>query len=118
MAEDVNKLDETTCGRPNVTVVVAKLTDVNSLVEAFNGCRGVFHTSSSIDPAGLSGYTVRVFSFTFSWREICCYLMNEPSLPVVLTSDKIVLNLFSALRATIAFYTSRTIDTNFIFSLI
>ncbi|XP_023528175.1 cinnamoyl-CoA reductase-like SNL6 [Cucurbita pepo subsp. pepo] len=55
--EDVNKLDETTCGRPNVTVVVAKLTDVNSLVEAFNGCRGVFHTSSSIDPAGLSGYT-------------------------------------------------------------
>ncbi|KAA0037529.1 cinnamoyl-CoA reductase 1-like [Cucumis melo var. makuwa] len=55
--EDVNKLEETTSGRHNVTVVVAKLTDVNSLVEAFNGCRGVFHTSSSIDPAGLSGYT-------------------------------------------------------------
>ncbi|XP_022938554.1 cinnamoyl-CoA reductase-like SNL6 [Cucurbita moschata] len=55
--EDVNKLEETTSGRHNVTVVVADLTDVNSLVEAFNGCRGVFHTSSSIDPSGVSGYT-------------------------------------------------------------
>ena len=74
MTEDVSKLDETTSGRHNVTVVVAKLTDVNSLVEAFNGCRGVFHTSSSIDPAGLSGYTVRaLFFFTFNGNEFCCY---------------------------------------------
>ncbi|XP_061363203.1 cinnamoyl-CoA reductase-like SNL6 isoform X2 [Gastrolobium bilobum] len=38
-------------------VVIAKLTDVNSLEKAFEGCRGVFHTSAFTDPAGLSGYT-------------------------------------------------------------
>ncbi|XP_022133638.1 cinnamoyl-CoA reductase-like SNL6 [Momordica charantia] len=55
--EDVSKLEETMSNRHDVTVVAAKLTDVESLVEAFDGCRGVFHTSSSIDPSGLSGYT-------------------------------------------------------------
>lgn len=71
----MNKLEETTSSRHNVTFVVAKLTDVNSLVEAFNGCRGVFHTSSSIDPAGLSGYTVRAFSLLFLERNLL--LLNQ-----------------------------------------
>lgn len=39
-------------------VVMAKLTDVDSLEKAFEGCCGVFHTSAFTDPAGLSGYTV------------------------------------------------------------
>nr|AIX92146.1 cinnamoyl-CoA reductase 1 [Betula platyphylla] len=61
--EDINKLREMeTSGemRPtnnNISVVMAKLTDIESLSEAFQGCRGVFHTSGFIDPAGLSGYT-------------------------------------------------------------
>lgn len=41
-----------------VEVVMAKLTDVESLTEAFDGCRGVFHTAAFVDPAGLSGYSV------------------------------------------------------------
>lgn len=48
----------------NISVVVAKLTEIESLSEAFQGCRGVFHTSAFIDPAGLSGYTVS-FLLTF-----------------------------------------------------
>ncbi|XP_015879069.2 cinnamoyl-CoA reductase-like SNL6 [Ziziphus jujuba] len=40
-----------------ISAVMAKLTETESLSEAFNGCRGVFHTSSFVDPAGLSGYT-------------------------------------------------------------
>ncbi|KAK6155198.1 hypothetical protein DH2020_009446 [Rehmannia glutinosa] len=31
--------------------------EVESLIEAFDGCRGVFHTSAFVDPAGLSGYS-------------------------------------------------------------
>jgi hypothetical protein len=45
----------------NISVVMAKLTEIESLSEAFQGCRGVFHTSAFIDPAGLSGYTVSLF---------------------------------------------------------
>ncbi|GMY13359.1 cinnamoyl-CoA reductase-like SNL6 isoform X2 [Fagus crenata] len=41
----------------NISAVMAKLTEVESLSEAFQGCRGVFHTSSFTDPAGLSGYS-------------------------------------------------------------
>ncbi|KAI4348167.1 hypothetical protein L6164_008922 [Bauhinia variegata] len=41
----------------NLEVVMAKLTDMDSLVQAFEGCRGVFHTSAFVDPAGHSGYT-------------------------------------------------------------
>jgi hypothetical protein len=41
-----------------IDAVMAKLTEVESLVEAFQGCHGVFHTSAFTDPAGLSGYTV------------------------------------------------------------
>lgn len=46
-----------------ISAVMANLTEVESLSEAFNGCRGVLHTSSFIDPAGLSGYTVSLFFF-------------------------------------------------------
>lgn len=40
-----------------IDAVMAKLSEVESLVEAFQGCHGVFHTSAFTDPAGLSGYT-------------------------------------------------------------
>ncbi|KAK9104456.1 hypothetical protein Scep_021300 [Stephania cephalantha] len=40
-----------------VSAVTSNLTDVKSLCEAFNGCRGVFHTSAFADPSGVSGYT-------------------------------------------------------------
>ncbi|KAM3363975.1 cinnamoyl-CoA reductase-like SNL6 [Capsicum galapagoense] len=40
-----------------VEAVMARLNDVESLSQAFNGCRGVFHTAAFVDPAGLSGYT-------------------------------------------------------------
>lgn len=46
-----------------VEVTMAKLTEVESLMEAFNGCRGVFHTAAFVDPAGVSGYSVSHFSF-------------------------------------------------------
>ncbi|XP_043700766.1 cinnamoyl-CoA reductase-like SNL6 [Telopea speciosissima] len=39
------------------SVVVAKLGDVDSLCRAFTGCHAVFHTSSSFDPRGVSGYS-------------------------------------------------------------
>lgn len=61
--EDMEKLREMeTSGemgsaRSNFSAVVAKLGDVQSLCEAFEGCAGVFHTSAFADPAGLSGYT-------------------------------------------------------------
>jgi uncharacterized protein YbjT (DUF2867 family) len=45
----------------NLEIIVAKLSDVDSLEKAFEGCHGVFHTSAFTDPAGLSGYTVSVF---------------------------------------------------------
>ncbi|XP_061988288.1 cinnamoyl-CoA reductase-like SNL6 [Rosa rugosa] len=54
---DVEKLREMTTANVNVTVVMAKLAEVESLSQAFQGCRGVFHTSGFTDPAGLSGYT-------------------------------------------------------------
>ncbi|TQE02970.1 hypothetical protein C1H46_011334 [Malus baccata] len=61
--EDVEKLREMrTSGSTDdrISAVMAKLTDdddVESLSQAFDGCRGVFHTSAFVDPAGLSGYT-------------------------------------------------------------
>ncbi|KAH6791060.1 Rossmann-fold superfamily protein [Perilla frutescens var. frutescens] len=61
--EDVEKLREMeTSGEMRlnnsiVEVVMAKLTEVESLTEAFDGCRGVFHTAAFVDPAGLSGYS-------------------------------------------------------------
>ncbi|KAM7506621.1 hypothetical protein LguiA_017074 [Lonicera macranthoides] len=40
-----------------IEVVAAKLNETESLLEAIDGCSGVFHTSAFIDPAGLSGYS-------------------------------------------------------------
>ncbi|XP_019185655.1 PREDICTED: cinnamoyl-CoA reductase-like SNL6 [Ipomoea nil] len=42
------------------SVVVARMTDLDCLCEAFRGCHAVFHTSSFIDPHGISGYTERM----------------------------------------------------------
>ncbi|KAF3444650.1 hypothetical protein FNV43_RR14343 [Rhamnella rubrinervis] len=60
--EDTENLREMERGqgminRNAISVVMAKLTEVESLSMAFQGCRGVFHTSAFVDPAGLSGYT-------------------------------------------------------------
>lgn len=58
-----------------VEVVMAKLTEVESLTEAFDGCRCVFHTAAFVDPAGLSGYSVSKVSFStmiyFKKRTLC-----------------------------------------------
>jgi hypothetical protein len=54
--------------RNNLEIIIAKLSDVDSLEKAFEGCHGVFHTSAFTDPAGLSGYTVSVFClFDFNY---------------------------------------------------
>ncbi|CAN4082794.1 unnamed protein product [Withania somnifera] len=42
------------------SVVVARMGDIDSLCNAFRGCHVVFHTSSFIDPRGISGYTERM----------------------------------------------------------
>ncbi|KAG4911484.1 Cinnamoyl-CoA reductase-like SNL6 [Glycine max] len=61
--EDIEKLremerrGEVRATEGNLEVIMAKLTDVDGLEKAFQGCRGVFHTSAFTDPAGLSGYT-------------------------------------------------------------
>ncbi|BBH00416.1 NAD(P)-binding Rossmann-fold superfamily protein, partial [Prunus dulcis] len=57
--EDVEKLGEmsTRTNNNKISAVMANLADVESLSQAFHGCRGVFHTSAFTDPAGLSGYT-------------------------------------------------------------
>ncbi|OVA07581.1 3-beta hydroxysteroid dehydrogenase/isomerase [Macleaya cordata] len=44
-------------GGATAEVVMAKVAEVESLCEAFRGCRGVFHTSAFADPAGISGYS-------------------------------------------------------------
>nr|KJB08447.1 hypothetical protein B456_001G082300 [Gossypium raimondii] len=46
--EDLNLLE---------SVVVTKMEDLQSLCDAFRGCHAVFHTSSFIDPHGISGYS-------------------------------------------------------------
>ncbi|GMI86904.1 hypothetical protein like AT5G14700 [Hibiscus trionum] len=40
-----------------ISVVMAKPTEIQGLMEAFDGCSGVFHTSAFADPAGISGYS-------------------------------------------------------------
>ncbi|KAG2245312.1 hypothetical protein Bca4012_024194 [Brassica carinata] len=40
-----------------ITSVVSRLTETESLVKAFDGCDGVFHTAAFVDPAGISGYS-------------------------------------------------------------
>ncbi|KAJ4833259.1 hypothetical protein Tsubulata_005093 [Turnera subulata] len=46
--EEINKLE---------SIVVAKMHDLESLCNAFSGCHAVFHTSSFIDPHGVTGYS-------------------------------------------------------------
>lgn len=46
-----------------ISVFMAKPTEIQGLMVAFDGCHGVFHTSAFADPAGISGYSV---SFHFS----------------------------------------------------
>ena len=46
-----------TC-KNKISVVMATPTEIQGLMEAFDGCRGVFHTSAFADPAGISGYSV------------------------------------------------------------
>ena len=62
VAEDLDKLREMEMfgenGRDGVWTVMANVMDPESLHRAFNGCVGVFHTSSLVDPGGISGYTV------------------------------------------------------------
>ncbi|XP_065022395.1 cinnamoyl-CoA reductase-like SNL6 isoform X1 [Musa acuminata AAA Group] len=59
--EDMDKLRETEMfgemGRDGVWAVMASVMDLDSLCRAFDGCVGVFHTSSVVDPGGLSGYS-------------------------------------------------------------
>lgn len=50
------------------SVVVAKMGDLESLCSAFRGCHAIFHTSSFIDPHGISGYTVgHIFLFCIAY---------------------------------------------------
>ncbi|WOL14472.1 cinnamoyl-CoA reductase-like SNL6 [Canna indica] len=59
--EDLDKLRETEMfgemGRDGVWAVMANAMDLDSLCQAFEGCAGVFHTSSVVDPGGLAGYS-------------------------------------------------------------
>lgn len=57
--EDMEKLRELQMFdemEERMSTVIASFMDIDSLCRAFDGCIGVFHTSSFIDPAGLSGY--------------------------------------------------------------
>ncbi|GJM89843.1 hypothetical protein PR202_ga06065 [Eleusine coracana subsp. coracana] len=60
--EDLDKLREIEMfgenGRDGIWTVMANVMDPQSLNEAFDGCVGVFHTSSLVDPGGISGYTL------------------------------------------------------------
>ncbi|GJN15312.1 hypothetical protein PR202_gb02213 [Eleusine coracana subsp. coracana] len=60
--EDLDKLREMEMfgenGRDGIWTVMANVMDPQSLHEAFDGCVGVFHTSSLVDPGGISGYTL------------------------------------------------------------
>ncbi|XP_062181338.1 cinnamoyl-CoA reductase-like SNL6 isoform X2 [Phragmites australis] len=64
--EDLDKLREMEMfgenGRDGVWTVMANVMDPESLHEAFHGCVGVFHTSSLVDPGGISGYTKHMAS--------------------------------------------------------
>ncbi|XVF16395.1 hypothetical protein REPUB_Repub10bG0027900 [Reevesia pubescens] len=62
--EDVERLREMQISgemmmafKNKISVVIAKPTEIQRLMEAFDGCRGVFHTSAFADPAGISGYS-------------------------------------------------------------
>lgn len=59
------------CENNKISVVMAKPTETQGLIEAFDGCRGVFHTSAFVDPSGISGYSVSSLIFLFFLYEIC-----------------------------------------------
>ena len=46
-------------------VVIANMGDIDSLCNAFRGCHAIFHTSSFIDPHGVSGYSVSLIYAAF-----------------------------------------------------
>ena len=81
--EDLDKLREMEMfgenGRDGVWTVMANVMDPVSLHEAFDGCVGVFHTSSLVDPGGISGYTVSYLTWidfhTVSTRFLTEYLV-------------------------------------------
>ncbi|KAL0925639.1 hypothetical protein M5K25_004004 [Dendrobium thyrsiflorum] len=57
--EDLEKLRELQMFdemEERVSTMIASFMDIESLCRAFDGCIGVFHTSSFIDPGGVSGY--------------------------------------------------------------
>lgn len=62
IAGDVEKVEEMRRNNSNIWPVTAKLSEVESLEAAMEGCRGVFHTSGFVDPAGLTGYSVSPLS--------------------------------------------------------
>lgn len=75
-ADDMEKLREMEMTREeNLQVVMANLTDIQSLRSAFEGCRGVFHTSAFTDPAGLSGYTVILSPSLFHSYSLVCLII-------------------------------------------
>ena len=65
-AEDREKVNEMKLkteaggGVSKIWTLWGDLRESHSLANAFEGCRGVFHTSSFIDPSGLTGYSVRI----------------------------------------------------------
>ncbi|KAF5755135.1 putative cinnamoyl-CoA reductase [Helianthus annuus] len=56
VSEDIETSSRIT-NNNRIGVVVAKFNDCQSLMEAFDGCYTVFHTTSFIDPSGFSGYS-------------------------------------------------------------
>lgn len=77
-----------------IGIVMAKLYEAESLSDVFSGCCGVFHTSAFIDPAGISGYSVSLVSFSllvlpitsafpkYFWR-CSCYTVHTHNLESV-----------------------------------
>lgn len=64
---------ETASFSNRITSVVSRLTETESLIKAFDGCAGVFHTSAFVDPAGVSGYSV-CFIFILPLYNVCVYV--------------------------------------------
>lgn len=81
-AEDKEKVSEmeadaeTASFSNMITSVVSRLTEIDSLIKAFDGCAGVFHTSAFVDPAGVSGYSV-CFIFIFLCTMCMCITMER-----------------------------------------
>lgn len=63
-------------GRDGVWTVMANVMDPVSLHEAFDGCVGVFHTSSLVDPGGISGYTVSYLTW-IDIRTVSTFFLSE-----------------------------------------